>query len=143
MNSIGSTKFESTDKLVGDFLQITEGTYAQLNGIKLTRMEEGYAEGEIQIDKQHLNSNGVMHGGVASALADTVAIWGCIYLYKTKKIATVNLNVSFLRPVKWGTITSKCRALSHGKSVSQWKAELVDDSGNVFADATITYSILK
>ena len=126
-----------------DFDAVNQGTYAGLNAITLTKIEAGYIEGEIDIHSSHLNPNGFLHGGVTTTLADTLAIFGCVYLYQTTAVSTVNLNVSFLRPVKAGTITAKGRNLSKGKHVSQWRVELFDSSVARFAEAIITVAVSK
>ncbi len=141
MNSIHSVKFELADGITVDFDQITKGTYAELNGIKLTAIDEGFVEGKIEIQKHHLNPNGILHGGVTTTLADTIAIFGCAYIYKTPNIATINLNATYVRPVKLGIITARCHILTKGKNVSTWKVELVNGSDDLFAEVSVTFSI--
>jgi uncharacterized protein (TIGR00369 family) len=138
-----SINFEMNDGRTIDFDAINRGTYAELNGIALTKIEAGIVEGEIEINPTHLNPNGFLHGGVTTTLADTLAIFGCVYLYQVTTVSTVTLNVSFLRAVRGGKITAKARSLSKGKNVSQWKVGLFDHSSLMFAEATVTIAISK
>ena len=143
MSSKSSVKFEFGEGAVVDFDELTKGFYEKLNGIRLTKMEDGYVEAEIEVVPSLMNPNRTMHGGVAATVADTIAIYGCAFSYKVSSLSTVNLNVSFLRTVKSGIVTAKGRMLSRGKNVSIWKVEVFDDASNLVAEATVTCAITK
>ena len=141
MTSGKSITIELTDGRTVDVDAVNQGTYAALNGIKLTAVGEGFIQGEIEIAPSLKNPNGYLHGGVSATLADTLAIFGCVYLYRVTTVSTINFNVSFLRPVKTGKITATGRILSKGRNVSLWKVEVVDDSSLLVAEATVTVAI--
>lgn len=143
MSSRKSIKFEFGEGVVVDFDELTRGFYESLNGIRLTRMEDGVVEAEVEVVPSLMNPNRTLHGGVVAAVADTIAIYGCAHVYKVSSLSTVNLNVSFLRPVKSGVVTAKGRMLSKGKNVSIWKVEVFDDASNTVAEATVTCAIAK
>jgi len=44
-------------------------------GIEALEIEEDHASGRIVVDKRHLHPGGYVHGGVWTALGDTVAAW--------------------------------------------------------------------
>jgi uncharacterized protein (TIGR00369 family) len=44
-------------------------------GIEPLEIEEGHARGRILVDRRHLHPGGFVHGGVWTALGDTVAAW--------------------------------------------------------------------
>jgi 1,4-dihydroxy-2-naphthoyl-CoA hydrolase len=44
-------------------------------GIEPIEIEDGFASGRIVVDKRHLHPGGYVHGGVWTALGDTVAAW--------------------------------------------------------------------
>ncbi len=44
-------------------------------GIEPLEIEEGHARGRILVDRRHLHPGGYVHGGVWTALGDTVAAW--------------------------------------------------------------------
>lgn len=136
-----SISFKMKNGRTIDVDAVNEGTYAALNGITLTHVGEGTVEGEIEIRPPHLNPNGNLHGGVTTTLADTLAIFGCVYLYQSTTVATLSINVSFLRAVKSGRITAKARSLSRGRRVSQWRVELFDHTAAMFAEASVTVAV--
>ena len=141
MKPRNSIKFDFGDGTLFDFDQVTKGGYEELIGLRLTKMEEGYVEAEIEVTPAHMNAKGTLHGGVPAAMADTLAIYGCAYTYKVFSLSTVGLTISYLRPVKSGIVTAKVAILSKGKNVSLWKVELFDDAANRFAEATVTCAI--
>lgn len=44
-------------------------------GIEPLEIEDAYARGRIVVDRRHLHPGGYVHGGVWTALGDTVAAW--------------------------------------------------------------------
>src|SRR6476620_10501639 len=44
-------------------------------GIEPIEIEDSFASGRIVVDKRHLHPGGFVHGGVWTALGDTVAAW--------------------------------------------------------------------
>lgn len=44
-------------------------------GIEPLEIEDGHARGRIVVDRRHLHPGGYVHGGVWTALGDTVAAW--------------------------------------------------------------------
>jgi uncharacterized protein (TIGR00369 family) len=44
-------------------------------GIEPLEIEDDFASGRIVVDKRHLHPGGFVHGGVWTALGDTVAAW--------------------------------------------------------------------
>jgi 1,4-dihydroxy-2-naphthoyl-CoA hydrolase len=44
-------------------------------GIEPIEIEDGFASGKIVVDRRHLHPGGYVHGGVWTALGDTVAAW--------------------------------------------------------------------
>ncbi len=51
------------------------GTFPGDLGIEPLEIEDGRALGRILVDQRHLHPGGLVHGGVWTALADTVAAW--------------------------------------------------------------------
>lgn len=71
-------------------------------GIRLHEMQERRAEALLCIEEKHMNINGVVHGGVLMALADTAGGAACSYL--DEPLSTVDLQYRFLRPVRLGDV---------------------------------------
>lgn len=66
-----------------DFSQVTvesargflPGSFPGDLGIEPLEIEDSHSRGRIVVDKRHLHPGGFVHGGVWTALGDTVAAW--------------------------------------------------------------------
>ena len=120
---------------------VTGGTYIEYNGIRLTNLEKGHVMGRLEVRPELLNPNKTLHGGVYGTLADTVAIFGCVFFYEVASITTINISLSFLKPAKSGTIFAEARMMSQGKSISHWQVDMTDEEGQLLAAAFVSYAI--
>ena len=126
-----------------NYAAVTGGTYIEYNGIRLTEIGKGLVRGRIEIRPELLNPNRILHGGVLGTLADTVAIFGCIYVYEVATVTTVSLNVTYLKSAKSGAVTATAKMLSQGKSISHWQVDITDDADRLLAVASVSYSIKR
>jgi 1,4-dihydroxy-2-naphthoyl-CoA hydrolase len=55
--------------------QFLPGSFPGDLGIEPLEIEDDHAKGRIVVDKRHLHPGGYVHGGVWTALGDTVAAW--------------------------------------------------------------------
>jgi 1,4-dihydroxy-2-naphthoyl-CoA hydrolase len=55
--------------------EFAAGTFPGDLGIEPLEIEQDRARGRIVVDKRHLHPGGYVHGGVWTALGDTVAAW--------------------------------------------------------------------
>jgi uncharacterized protein (TIGR00369 family) len=53
-----------------------DGSFPGDLGIEPVEISEARSRGRIVVDERHLHPGGYVHGGVWTALADTVAAWG-------------------------------------------------------------------
>jgi uncharacterized protein (TIGR00369 family) len=123
-----------------DFIK---GSFIEHNGIYLTDIGKGHIQGELSIRREFLNPTGILHGGVIVTLADTIAIIGCGYLYEALNITTVNMNVSFIKPVISGKVIAKSKVISQGKHLSLWQVDVFNEKDELLAVVSITFSIKK
>ena len=86
-----------------------------------------------------LNPQGSVQGGfVAAMLDDTmgpalVSMSGGAIMPRS-----VDLNVSFIRPVKPGRVIGRGRVVNQGRSIVFLEAELFDEAGRLLARSTST-----
>jgi uncharacterized protein (TIGR00369 family) len=123
------------------FAAVTGGTYIEYNGVRLVEIGKGHARGKIDIRPELLNPNKILHGGVLGMLADTVAIFGCVYLYEVASVTTVSMTISYFKSVTSGSVTATAKMLSQGKSISHWQVDITDDDGHLLAAGFVSYSI--
>ena len=74
-----------------------EMPFAKMLGIELTEVEDGHAEGQIEMrpDLSWSTENSVAHGGVTFTLADTVGGAALVSLFD-QPVATVDMRIDYL-----------------------------------------------
>lgn len=93
--------------------------------MKLTAIEEGWVEGEIDIEQIHLQQNYFVHGGVMSTAADIVMGFAAYSLCMPHKgVVTANLNVNYLNPGKGSKLIAKGRVRKAGSKLFFCEAEI-------------------
>jgi uncharacterized protein (TIGR00369 family) len=96
-------------------------------GYRTKAWREGYGEVELPLGPQHLNSIGVVHGGVYASLLDVAlghAVSYCTVPGNARYSTTVSLTTTFLQSASAGTLTAVGR-------VNGIEGRLVTASGEV------------
>lgn len=107
------------------------------NGVTLTKVEPGRAEGVLEVGPNSINPYGNVHGGALATLMDTVA--GCCACSKGGSCVTANCTMEFLRPATGPTITCVATPKKLGKTLSVVQAELRNAQGALVATGTYTF----
>lgn len=110
-------------------------------GIKVVSLEQGSCRAELEIQRGHLNSLGVAHGGVLTALADVTMGNACRSICD-KKVVTVELKLSFMRPVLKGSVVAEARALKKGEHLIFANCTIFNEKGLEAAIALGTYMMI-
>ncbi len=87
-------------------------------GIEPLEVEDSHARGSIVVDQRHLHPGGFVHGGVWTALGDTVAAWStfrCIPPGHNFTTIELKLNV-FAAGILGDEIEARAEPLHVGKS---------------------------
>jgi uncharacterized protein (TIGR00369 family) len=108
----------------------------QTLGLELMEIEPGRAVFEANVG-QPLMQNGVVHGGVLASIADSAcAVASIAHVYPANYATTINLQVSYLRPVTQGRFRAVGRCLRAGKKVLFCEAHVFDQEENLVCTAT-------
>jgi molybdopterin converting factor subunit 1 len=135
--------YESFMELVGNHVLELPG-YVDLLGMRPLSAEPGHVRMEFTATEQFLNPAGVVQGGFITAmLDDTMGPAAVAQLGAGHFAPTLELKVSFLRPVGPGRLIGDGRVVHMGKSVAFLEGSLTDDDGNVVATATATARVVK
>src|SRR6476660_3639684 len=109
--------------------------YWQTLGLELVEVEPGRAVFEANVRPQ-LMQNGVLHGGVLASIADSAcAVAAISRVYPANYATTINLQVSYLRPVLEGRFRAEGRCLKAGKNVLFCEAQVFDESETLVCSA--------
>ncbi|MBP1736447.1 MAG: hypothetical protein H6Q60_328 [Oscillospiraceae bacterium] len=117
------------------------GEFSSYNNIRMTRVAEHYAEGELTIRPESLNYLGYVHGGCLAALADTVA--GVAVCTSGMGCVTLNYGLNFLRPACGSKIKCVARPEKTGKTICVYQIALTDDQERMVATGEFTFFITK
>ena len=114
--------------------------FAKLLGIELEEIDAGVATLGFDIKPELKQNHGVVHGGAIASLIDSATAFAIISILAPDEHATtVDLTISYLRPVTSGRAHAIARVLRSGKRLIVVSAEVRDDSGTLAATALTTY----
>jgi uncharacterized protein (TIGR00369 family) len=111
-----------------------------LLGFELESVSPGRAVLRMGVQTQHRQMQGVVHGGILAALADTA---GAIAAFTTvppgTAIATVELKINYLEAVVDGNVTAEARVLRAGRNFVVAECEIFDEEKALAAKAIMTF----
>jgi len=129
---------ESQRKRIEDAL--SRVPFAKLLGIKLDTIEPGDATLSLQIRDDFRQNAGVVHGGVIASLIDSAMAFAIVPLLNAdERTTTVDLTISYLRPLTAGSMVARAKVLRAGRRLIVVSADLFDDGRNLAATALSTY----
>jgi uncharacterized protein (TIGR00369 family) len=114
--------------------------FAKLLGIELEEIDVGVATLGFEVKPELKQNHGVVHGGAIASLIDSATAFAIISLLPPDEHATtVDLTISYLRPLTAGRAHATARVLRSGRRLIVVSAELLDDDGTLAATALSTY----
>ena len=114
--------------------------FGRLLGIQLESAERGMATMSLEITDSLKQNNGVVHGGAIASLIDTATAFAIIPLLKADETAsTIELSISYLRPLITGKVTCSAFVRREGKRLIALSADVLDGEGKLAATSLSTY----
>jgi len=114
--------------------------FAKLLGLELESFEPGAAILALTIRAELRQNNDVVHGGAIAALIDTTTAFAILtVLPKHERVTTVDLTISYLRPLVSGRARARAKVLRMGRRLIAVSAEVSDDDETLAATALSTY----
>jgi molybdopterin converting factor subunit 1 len=118
--------------------------YIELLGMRPLEAEPGLMRFEFNPTQQLYNPDGNVQGGFLAAMLDeSMGPAAFAALGPGHAIPTLDLNVSFLRPAKAGTLIGEGRVVQAGKTIAFLEGTLTGEDGRVVARATATARVVK
>ena len=109
-------------------------------GFRVEAVSRGRAVLRLDIKSRHRQMQGVVHGGILAALADTAsAIAAYTAVPPGTAIATVELKINYLEAVVRGSLRAKGRVLRTGRNFVVAECEILDGQGRLAAKALMTF----
>ena len=123
----------TTDELE-EFNALNTGFDAALS-IRYTHISASGTRAQIHVTDTHLQPMGLVHGGVFTAIAESVgSVAGCCAA--GGPVVGVNNNTDFIRSVGAGVIEAEATPIHLGRSTQVWEVHL-NHRGNIVARTTL------
>ena len=117
---------------------LEKNPFAQLLGMELLEVREGYAYGRMRMDEHFMNIYGGMHGGCSYALADTLA--GVAASTYGNYVTTIDGKMNYLEAVKdTGYVYGEAEVQRQGGRIGVYTVKLMDENQKVLVTADFTY----
>jgi acyl-CoA thioesterase len=106
-------------------------------GMSLLELSPGYARVSMQMKPEYINFNGMIFGGIVSAVADQA------FAYATNSVVNPNVasqfNIHFIAAAgAQDELTAECRVVKSGKRVCISEIKVTNREGKLVATATGT-----
>lgn len=115
--------------------------FADLLGLVFEEDGGGTSLCTLPVHHGLFNPQNVVHGGVLYSLADT-GMGGALYplLQKNEYCATVEIKISYFKPVSSGQLTCKSAVINKGKRIASLESEIWNE-GKLVAKASGSFAI--
>lgn len=116
--------------------------FIQYSHLTFTKLSEGTAEAEIEVNKDQLNPMGSVHGGCLFSICDTVG--GTAAMTHGVLVTTTMASISYLNPAAGcGKLYAKAVELKAGKTLYRYDVYIRDEQGILICKADMEYYKLK
>ncbi len=116
--------------------------FNKLLGMDRVRAGDGEAEIVVEVRQEITNRRGVVHGGLLTALLDSVLGAAVIAGIASEEwCGTAQLDVQFLEPGRGPTLTGRGRLDRRGRRIAMASGEVVDSDGRTVARAHGTWYV--
>jgi acyl-CoA thioesterase len=123
--------------------KVTQEPFAKKLGLKLIKVDEGYAKVEMVFTDDLENMFGMAHGGAIFSLIDA-AFEVASNSHGTMAVA-LNMNINYLSsPTKGATLSAEAKEINKTKKTAVYDIRAVDNSGKLLASCqALVYRLEK
>jgi uncharacterized protein (TIGR00369 family) len=123
--------------------RVRSSPFHQWAGLHLVSVGDGTAELVMDLRPHHFNPQGIVHGGIITAVADTsigLALRSRLPVGLTHR--TAQLNVHFLAKGEGNRLVGHGRAVHLGQRMGYGESDVLDGDGRLLARASGTFIVL-
>jgi uncharacterized protein (TIGR00369 family) len=123
-------------------VQARRSGYRTLLGYRTRAWREAYGEVELVIGPQHMNSIGIVHGGVYASLLDVAlgsAVSFCAVPGNARYSTTVSLTTTFLKSAASGVLVAVGHVDGVEGRLATASGQVTDNNGTLLAVAQATF----
>ena len=115
------------------------------NGLHFTRVTRTEVVAEMPVRPDHLQTYGIVHGGVHAAIIETLASVGAAVnaMPEGRSVVGLENSTSFIRAVRGGTLRAVAKPITRGRRSQAWEASVFDDQGKLAATGRVRLLVLE
>lgn len=115
--------------------------FLELLGVRVTSYERGRVRLDMDVKHEHTNVHHIAHGGVAATLVDTAMGVACFTC--DKGVVTLEMNLSFIRPVYEGVAYAVGEVVHDGKRTMVCEGSVYGADGELCLKARGTFFVVR
>ena len=121
----------------------SERTLMRALDIRITEIGDDYLRGSMPVDDRTRQPYGILHGGAAVTLAETLGSTAAMLCCEDGR-ATVGLeiNANHLRAVRDGVVAATARPIHVGHSTQVWEIRIENETGELTCISRLTMAVV-
>lgn len=127
--------------------RLSEGTMHGTMGVRYLPSDDNAVWGEMPISTATRQYFGILHGGAAIAMAETLAGCGSLHLIgfaEDKKICGISVTANHVRmSPKEGKVLGKATLIHGGRTTHIWNVDILDEQGNLISTERVTNMVIQ
>jgi 1,4-dihydroxy-2-naphthoyl-CoA hydrolase len=133
-----------TRPAVAELNALHAGTAVSRLGIEMSEVGDDYLKATMPVDERTRQPFGLLHGGAAALLAETLASAAGTFCIDTARQLCVGLeiNCNHVRGMREGVVTGTARPLHLGGRTQVWEIRIEDAQGRLVSVARMTATVV-
>ncbi len=122
------------DKLANDVVakMMQDDLFSQWLGIKVLAVKEGYSKIKMKVRKEMINGLGIVHGGIAFSLADSVFAFACNN--RNNLSVALDTSINFIKPVHVDDeLVAEAKEIHNGRSTGLYHITITNQHDHTVA----------
>lgn len=123
--------------------EVSKNTVVSYLDIEFVEVGDDYLVARVPVNRQTCQPYGLLHGGVAVTLAETLGSCGAAFACQPgQKVVGLDINANHLRGATSGYVTGTARPVHLGRTTQVWQIEMRNDEGAMTCVSRITMAVL-
>ena len=124
--------------------QLHEGCGVAHLGIEIEQVGPNYIEGSMPVDERTTQPFGLLHGGAAAMLLETLGSAAANHCVDERHICVgLEINCNHIRGVRSGRVVGRAEAVHVGRSSMVWALTATDEAGRLVTSGRLTSQVLE
>jgi uncharacterized protein (TIGR00369 family) len=122
--------------------RVAASAFHRWAGVEVVDARPGAVTVRIDVGEDHVNLQGLVHGGMLAILADTACGLSVRSAIEPGRLhVTTDLDIHFLSPARPGALVGRGSAVKIGRSLAFAEASIEDGEGTLLARAQARFSV--